>query len=82
MKRLIISILILLLFVSFSLVPTCAGIYQISEVLTLQKELVNPDSGDAGTPKTNYVAELNKLGIAGRPESDNAAPYYQKALEL
>jgi hypothetical protein len=31
---------------------------------------------------TDYVAELNKLGIAGRPESDNAAPYYQKAIEL
>jgi len=31
---------------------------------------------------TDYIAELNKLGIAGRPESDNAAPYYQKAIEL
>ncbi len=82
MKRFIISISILLLLASFSLVPTFAGIYQMSEVLTLQKELVNPDSGDAGTPKTNYVAELNKIGIAGRPESDNAAPYYQKAVEL
>jgi hypothetical protein len=31
---------------------------------------------------TDYVAELSKIGIAGRPESDNAAPYYQKAIEL
>jgi hypothetical protein len=31
---------------------------------------------------TDYIAELNKLGIAGRPESGNAAPYYQKAIEL
>ena len=33
-------------------------------------------------PATDYIAELNKLGIAGRPESDNAAPYLQKAIEL
>ncbi|MCH8119291.1 MAG: ankyrin repeat domain-containing protein [Planctomycetes bacterium] len=82
MKRFIISILILLLLASFSLVPTFAGINQISELLTVQKELVNPDSEDTTTAKTNYVAKLNKLGMAGRPESDNAAPYYQKAIEL
>ncbi len=40
------------------------------------------ESEESGTPQTNYVAELNKIGIAGRPESDNAAPYYQKAIEL
>ncbi len=34
------------------------------------------------TGKIDYVAELNKLGMAGRPESDNAAPFYQKAIEL
>jgi len=62
MKRLIISMSVLFLLVSFSLVPTLAE--------------------ESDTPKTNYVAELNKLGIAGRPESDNAAPYYQKAVEL
>jgi len=61
MKRLIISMSILFLLVSFSLVPTLAE--------------------ESDTPKTNYVAELNKLGIAGRPESDNAAPYYLKAIE-
>ena len=32
--------------------------------------------------KTNYLAELNKLGMAGRPQSDNAAPYYLKAIEF
>jgi len=34
------------------------------------------------TDTIDYIAELNKIGIAGRPESDNAAPYYQKAIEL
>jgi len=85
MKRLIISMSVLFSLAFFSLVPTFAGIsiYEMSEVLTLQKELVNPDhGGDTYTPKSNYVAELNKIGIAGRPESDNAAPYYQKAIEL
>jgi len=37
---------------------------------------------ESDTTQSNYVAELNKIGIAGRPESDNAAPYYQKAVEL
>jgi hypothetical protein len=30
----------------------------------------------------DYVAELNKLGMAGRSENLNAAPFYQKAAEL
>ena len=30
----------------------------------------------------DYVAELNKLGMAGRSENLNAAPFYQKAIEL
>jgi len=65
MKRLIISISILLLLASFSLVPAYTA-----------------ENEESDTPKTNYVAEFNKLGIAGRPESDNAAPYYLKAIEL
>ena len=65
MKRLIISISILLLLAPFSLVPTFAA-----------------ENEESDTTKTNYVAELNKLGIAGRPESDNAAPFYEKAIEL
>jgi hypothetical protein len=36
--------------------------------------------GQADT--TDYVVKLNELGIAGRAESDNAATYYQKAIEL
>jgi len=48
----------------------------------LQKELISTESEESDTPKTDYVTELNKLGIAGRPESDNAAPYYEKAVEL
>jgi len=31
---------------------------------------------------SKYITELNTIGIAGRPESDNAATYYQKAIEL
>jgi len=29
-----------------------------------------------------YLTELNSVGMAGRPESDNAAPYYKKAIEI
>ena len=82
MKRLIISMLVVFLFASFSSISVSAGLNQITDVLTVQKELVNPDSEDTATAKTNYVAELNTIGMAGRPESDNAALYYQKAIEL
>ncbi|GAG24000.1 unnamed protein product, partial [marine sediment metagenome] len=82
MKRLIISMSVLFLLASLSLAPTFAGIDQISDLLSVQKELISTESEESGTPKTDYVAELNKIGIAGRPESDNAAPYYQKAVEL
>jgi hypothetical protein len=82
MKRVFISIFALLLLVSLSVTPVFAGLDQISDVLTVQRELVNPDSEEPGTTRTDYVAELNKIGIAGRPESDNAAPYYEKAIEL
>ncbi len=82
MKRLIISMLVLFLFASFSSISKSAGLNQITDVLTVQKELVNPDSEDAAMAKTNYVTELNKIGMAGRPESDNAAIYYQKAILL
>jgi hypothetical protein len=82
MKRLIISVPVLLLLASLSPVPTFAGIGQISDILSVQKELISTESEESDTPKTDYVAELNKLGIAGRPESDNAAPYYQKAIEF
>ncbi|MDT8300295.1 MAG: TlpA disulfide reductase family protein [Sedimentisphaerales bacterium] len=29
-----------------------------------------------------YITELNTIGMAGRSEINNAAPYYQKAIEL
>jgi hypothetical protein len=32
--------------------------------------------------KVDYVAKLNELAKAGRPEELNAAPYYKKAFEL
>ncbi|MBN1805148.1 MAG: redoxin domain-containing protein [Sedimentisphaerales bacterium] len=32
--------------------------------------------------KSEYVQEINKIGIAGRPESENAAPYYLKAIKM
>ena len=82
MKRAIISIFVLYLLASFNIVPSFAGIDQISDLLSVQKELISTENEETATPKTNYVTELNKLGIAGRPESDNAAPYYEKAVEL
>jgi len=52
------------------------------------KELL-PEAKSGGTKKrgtetkpNKYVTKLNNIGIAERPESDNAAPYYQKAIEL
>ncbi|MFZ2148819.1 MAG: ankyrin repeat domain-containing protein [Sedimentisphaerales bacterium] len=82
MKRVIISIFVLYLLASSNIVPSFAGIDQISDLLSVQKELISTENEETATPKTNYVTELNKIGIAGRPESDNAAPYYEKAVEL
>ncbi|HUU19571.1 MAG TPA: ankyrin repeat domain-containing protein [Sedimentisphaerales bacterium] len=82
MKRLIIPMSVLFLLASFSLAPTFAGIDQISDLLSVQKELISTENEEPETPKTDYVTELNKLGMAGRPESDNAAPYYEKAIEF
>ena len=39
-------------------------------------------NNEADTPTGKFVRELNEIAVAGRPESDNAAPYYQKAIEL
>jgi len=69
MRRLVISISILLLLASFSFGYVVA-------------DTADDITGPGGAPKIDYVAELNKLGIAGRPENDNAAPYYQKAAGL
>jgi hypothetical protein len=45
--------------------------------------IVAAAEGKARTTKhVDYVAELNKLGMAGRAESDNAAPFYKRAVEL
>ncbi len=82
MKRLTISMSVLLLLASLGLSPTFAGIGQVSDLLSVQKELTSTENEESDTPKTDYVTELNKIGIAGRPESDNAAPYYEKAIEL
>jgi len=37
---------------------------------------------DEPNPKVDYVAKINELAKAGRDESLNAAPFYQKAIEL
>jgi len=37
---------------------------------------------DMPNPKVNYVAKINELSKAGRSETLNAAPYYEKAIEL
>jgi cytochrome c biogenesis protein CcmG/thiol:disulfide interchange protein DsbE len=45
-------------------------------------KLTGIEKKEVETIPNKYVTELNKIGIAGRPESDNAAPYYIKAIEL
>ena len=45
-------------------------------------KLAGTEKKESETSTNKYVAELNNIGIAGRPESDNAAPYYLKAIEL
>ena len=39
-------------------------------------------SNEAEVTTRKFINELNKIGKAGRPESDNAAPYYTKAIKL
>jgi hypothetical protein len=41
-----------------------------------------PQAEEAPNPKVDYVAKINDLDKAGRDESLNAAPFYQKAVEL
>ena len=43
---------------------------------------VKPLVEEVPNPKVDYVAKLNELAKAGRPEELNAAPYYKKAFEL
>jgi hypothetical protein len=55
----------------------------IAAVVISFNAVLREGEGKTQTTKyIDYVAELNKLGVAGRPESDNAAPFYQKAAEL
>lgn len=83
MRLIIISISILLLLGFFSIAPSFAQTneQQIPHLTTVPNELISTENEEI-TKTTNYVDELNKLGIAGRPESDNAAAYYQNAIEL
>jgi hypothetical protein len=41
-----------------------------------------PQAEEVPNPKVDYVAKINELDKAGRDESLNAAPFYQKAVEL
>ena len=43
---------------------------------------VKPLVEEVPNPKVDYVAKLNELAKAGRPEELNAAPFYKKAFEL
>jgi len=52
----------------------------ITVTMTLLSTSLCMAQGQADT--IDYIAKLNKIGIAGRPESDNAAPFYEKAIEL
>lgn len=46
------------------------------------QESTGTENNGAEIPTSKFINELNEIGIAGRPENDNAAPYYQKAIEL
>ncbi len=43
---------------------------------------VKPQIEGVPNPKVDYVAKINELGKAGRDENLNAAPFYQKAIDL
>ena len=43
---------------------------------------VKPQVEGVPNPKVDYVAKINELARAGRDETLNAAPYYQKAIDL
>jgi hypothetical protein len=63
------------------------GTYRRACVIAIAAILLNASvwaaEGKVQTAKyVDYVAELNKLGMAGRSENLNAAPFYQKAIEL
>ena len=40
------------------------------------------ENNEAETKPNEYITELNEIGMAGRSESENASPYYQRAIEL
>jgi Na+-transporting methylmalonyl-CoA/oxaloacetate decarboxylase gamma subunit len=47
-----------------------------------QPQEAEPQAEEVSNPKVDYVAKINELDKAGRDESLNAAPFYQKAVEL
>jgi cytochrome c biogenesis protein CcmG/thiol:disulfide interchange protein DsbE len=53
----------------------------LPDVNSGQKSKATTNNEDE-TPTSIFINEINEIGIAGRPESDNAASYYQKAIEL
>ncbi|MHC4310222.1 MAG: redoxin domain-containing protein [Planctomycetota bacterium] len=54
----------------------------IKELLPGNKSMQKSTENEVETPTNKFVNELNEIAIAGRPERDNAAPYYLKAIEL
>ncbi|MGD2095837.1 MAG: ankyrin repeat domain-containing protein [Phycisphaerales bacterium] len=83
MRRLNISITIFFLIISISGVPVFAQIDErISRLLPASAQLEMAENEESAAPASDYVPRLNELGMAGRPDSDNAAPYYLRATEL
>ncbi|MGD8787012.1 MAG: ankyrin repeat domain-containing protein, partial [Phycisphaerales bacterium] len=83
MRRLNISISILFLLILSSGIPAFAQIDErISNLLPASAQLEMAENEESAAPASDYVPRLNELGMAGRPESDNAAPYYLRATEL
>jgi cytochrome c biogenesis protein CcmG/thiol:disulfide interchange protein DsbE len=54
----------------------------IKELLPGNKSMQKSTENEVEIPTNKFVNELNEIAIAGRPERDNAAPYYLKAIEL
>jgi hypothetical protein len=46
------------------------------------KPKVKPQVEGVPNPKIDYVAKINELARAGRDENLNAAPFYQKAIDI
>ncbi|MBC8468649.1 MAG: TlpA family protein disulfide reductase [Planctomycetes bacterium] len=59
-----------------------ADIKELLQSVNTGQNLKETEKNEAETTPNEYITEINIIGIAGRSVSDNAAPYYLKAIEL